>query len=47
MRYVYLLQSAAFVGECYVGVTSDLRRRLRTIMLENLPIRRSSLRANL
>ncbi len=28
MRYVYLLQSATFVGERYVGVTSDLRSRL-------------------
>ncbi len=28
MHYVYLLQSEASVGERYVGVTSDLRRRL-------------------
>jgi predicted GIY-YIG superfamily endonuclease len=28
MRYVYLLQSEAFAGQRYVGITSDLRRRL-------------------
>jgi predicted GIY-YIG superfamily endonuclease len=28
MRYVYLLQSEAFVGQRYVGITSDLRKRL-------------------
>jgi predicted GIY-YIG superfamily endonuclease len=28
MRYVYLLQSEAIVGQRYVGVTSDLNRRL-------------------
>jgi predicted GIY-YIG superfamily endonuclease len=28
MRYVYLLQSEAFPGQRYVGLTSDLRRRL-------------------
>ena len=28
MRYVYLLQSEVFVGERYVGVTSDLKQRL-------------------
>jgi len=28
MRYVYLLQSELFVGERYVGVTSDLKQRL-------------------
>lgn len=28
MRYVYLLQSQGFEGQRYVGVTSDLRRRL-------------------
>ena len=28
MRYVYLLQSEAFAGQRYVGVTSDLRRRI-------------------
>lgn len=28
MRYVYLLQSEAVDGQRYVGVTSDLRRRL-------------------
>ena len=28
MRYVYLLQSEADIGQRYVGVTSDLRQRL-------------------
>jgi predicted GIY-YIG superfamily endonuclease len=28
MRYVYLLESEAFEGQRYVGVTSDLRQRL-------------------
>jgi predicted GIY-YIG superfamily endonuclease len=28
MRYVYLLQSEAFAGQRYVGVTSSLRQRL-------------------
>ncbi len=28
MRYVYLLQSDAVVGQRYVGVTSDLKQRL-------------------
>jgi len=28
MRYVYLLQSEAVLGQRYVGVTSDLKRRL-------------------
>ncbi len=28
MRYVYLLQSEAFEGQRYVGITSDLRQRL-------------------
>jgi putative endonuclease len=28
MRYVYLLQSEAFAGQRYVGITSDLRNRL-------------------
>jgi hypothetical protein len=28
MRYVYLLQSDAFVGQRYVGITSDLKHRL-------------------
>ncbi len=28
MRYVYLLQSEAFEGQRYVGMTSDLRKRL-------------------
>ena len=28
MRYVYLLQSEAVVGQRYVGVTSDLKQRL-------------------
>ncbi|MEW6640649.1 MAG: GIY-YIG nuclease family protein [Pseudomonadota bacterium] len=28
MRDVDLLQSEAFAGQCYVGVTSDLRKRL-------------------
>jgi predicted GIY-YIG superfamily endonuclease len=28
MRYVYLLQSEAVAGQRYVGVTSDLRKRL-------------------
>ena len=28
MRYVYLLQSETFIGQRYVGVTSDLKRRL-------------------
>ncbi len=28
MRYVYVLQSEAFVGQRYVGITSDLRKRL-------------------
>ena len=30
MRYVYLLQSEAFAGQRYVGITSDLRKRLTT-----------------
>ena len=28
MKYVYLLQSVAFPGERYIGITSDLNRRL-------------------
>jgi putative endonuclease len=28
MRYVYLLRSETFEGQRYVGITSDLRRRL-------------------
>ena len=28
MHYVYLLQSETFPGQRYVGLTSDLRRRL-------------------
>jgi putative endonuclease len=28
MRYVYLLQSESFVGQRYVGITSDLKQRL-------------------
>ena len=28
MRYVYLLQSEAVVGQRYVGVASDLKQRL-------------------
>lgn len=28
MRYVYLLQSEAFSGRRYIGVTADLRHRL-------------------
>ena len=28
MRYVYLLQSEAFAGHRYVGVTSDLKQRI-------------------
>jgi putative endonuclease len=28
MRYVYLLQSEASAGQRYVGITSDLRKRL-------------------
>jgi predicted GIY-YIG superfamily endonuclease len=28
MRYVYLIQSQSSAGQRYVGVTSDLRRRL-------------------
>jgi putative endonuclease len=28
MRYVYLLQSRAFVDQRYVGLTSDLKQRL-------------------
>jgi predicted GIY-YIG superfamily endonuclease len=28
MRYVYLLQSEAVVGQRYVGATSDLKQRL-------------------
>ncbi len=28
MRYVYLLESEAFEGQRYVGVTSDLKQRL-------------------
>ena len=28
MRYVYLLQSDTLVGKRYVGVTSDLKKRL-------------------
>ena len=28
MHYVYLLQSGAFADQRYVGVTSDLKRRL-------------------
>jgi putative endonuclease len=28
MRYVYLLQSEAFAGQRYVGITSDLSKRL-------------------
>ena len=29
MHYVYLLQSEAAAGQRYVGVTSDLKQRLR------------------
>lgn len=28
MRYVYLLQSEAVAGQRYVGITSDLRKRI-------------------
>ncbi|MBL27774.1 MAG: excinuclease ABC subunit C [Rhodospirillaceae bacterium] len=28
MHYVYLLESSAYPGQRYVGVTSDLRKRL-------------------
>jgi predicted GIY-YIG superfamily endonuclease len=28
MRYVYLLQSEAFAGQRYIGVTSNLKQRL-------------------
>lgn len=28
MRYVYLLKSEAFIDQRYVGITSDLKRRL-------------------
>ena len=28
MRYVYLLQSEAVAGQRYIGMTSDLRKRL-------------------
>ena len=28
MRYVYLLQSEAVIGQRYVGVTSDLKQRI-------------------
>ncbi len=28
MRHVYLLQSEAFAGQRYVGITSDLRKRI-------------------
>jgi hypothetical protein len=28
MRYVYLLQSEAFIARRYVGITSDLKRRI-------------------
>ena len=28
MRYVYMIESSAYPGQRYVGVTSDLRRRL-------------------
>jgi predicted GIY-YIG superfamily endonuclease len=28
MRYVYLRQSETYVGQRYIGVTSDLRKRL-------------------
>jgi predicted GIY-YIG superfamily endonuclease len=28
MRYVYLLQSEARAGQRYIGITSDLRKRL-------------------
>jgi len=28
MRYVYLLESKAVVGQRYIGATSDLRKRL-------------------
>ena len=28
MHYVYLLQSEAFIGQRYVGSTSDLKQRL-------------------
>jgi len=28
MHYVYLLESESMIGERYVGVTSDLKRRL-------------------
>jgi putative endonuclease len=28
MHYVYLLQSEAFVGQRYIGITSDLKQRL-------------------
>ena len=27
MRYVYLLQSEAFTGERYIGITADLKKR--------------------
>ena len=28
MRYVYLLQSEAFAGQRYIGIASDLRKRI-------------------
>jgi len=28
VRYVYLLQSEAFAGQRYIGITSDLRKRI-------------------
>ena len=28
MRYVYLLQSEAFLGQRYIGITTDLKQRL-------------------
>jgi predicted GIY-YIG superfamily endonuclease len=30
MRYVYLLRSVPFPDESYIGMTSDLKARLRT-----------------
>ncbi|WP_339034302.1 GIY-YIG nuclease family protein [Bradyrhizobium symbiodeficiens] len=29
MHYVYLLESEVFVGQRYIGLTTDLRQRLR------------------
>jgi putative endonuclease len=37
MHYVYLLQSGAFADHRYVGVTSDLKRRLADHNAEKSP----------